>query len=342
MPFAEEFSAVYSGFIKTTLEEAGYEVSRADELISHQNILKDIVRGIGVADLIVADLTSANPNVYYELGLAHALGKKVILLTQEVSEIPFDLQAYRVVEYSTHFAEIDAARKSLREIAEGALSDSAAFGNPISDFLGLSRVSGTDSRAPATETPSDEATGLLDDVVAVEDGFESLSGLVEEINRETEVIGAHTTRTVENLNRLGSGKGGQAREARAMVLALGQKLGDFSSFLEVRNDRYREIASEMRNALESVLASQEPGSDEERKQLGFFLEAMDSSRSQAELAMQGLTELVGVIRATPRLERTYSRAADRTASQLDRYVENLEQTVSMLTRAIEVGKSKLS
>jgi nucleoside 2-deoxyribosyltransferase len=62
--------------------------------------MNDILRSIHEADYIIADLTEQNPNVYYELGLAHATGKPIILITQNIGKLPFDLRHQRVIEYS--------------------------------------------------------------------------------------------------------------------------------------------------------------------------------------------------------------------------------------------------
>ena len=66
MPFDEDFDAVYTDFLTPVLSDHGFEVQRADdiEIESQQNILRDVVRGIAISDLIVADLTAANPNVF--------------------------------------------------------------------------------------------------------------------------------------------------------------------------------------------------------------------------------------------------------------------------------------
>ena len=84
MPFDAEAQPVYDDFICPTLGSLGFDVTRADDLLNQQNILRDILFSIESADLLVADLTDSNSNVYYELGLAHALGKPVILLGQDI------------------------------------------------------------------------------------------------------------------------------------------------------------------------------------------------------------------------------------------------------------------
>ena len=58
-------------------------------------------------------------NVFYELGLAHALKKPVILITQSISDVPFDLKSYRLLEYSTHFGRIEIAKERLNHYADG-------------------------------------------------------------------------------------------------------------------------------------------------------------------------------------------------------------------------------
>ena len=139
MPFAAEFEDVYKYLISEGLESAGYIVKRADDIKSQSNIIGDIVKGITTSDLIVADLTGANPNVYYELGIAHALNKKVILITQEIDDLPFDLRSYRVIGYSVYFAKMNQAKKELSELANEAFNGRLPFGNPVKDFGNINR-----------------------------------------------------------------------------------------------------------------------------------------------------------------------------------------------------------
>ena len=63
-------------------------------------ITRDIWEKINRARFLIADLTGQNPNVFYEVGLAHALGKDVVLLTQTMTDVPFDLKAMRCIVYA--------------------------------------------------------------------------------------------------------------------------------------------------------------------------------------------------------------------------------------------------
>lgn len=99
MPFGGRFDSYYQEIFRPAIEEIGLEARRADDLFRPSNIVKDIWKYTQEAEVILADLTSRNPNVFYELGLAHAISKPVVLVTEDIKEVPFDLQALRVIEY---------------------------------------------------------------------------------------------------------------------------------------------------------------------------------------------------------------------------------------------------
>jgi hypothetical protein len=100
MPFDEAFDDIYKLGIKPACESAEAYCERIDEQIFNENILSRLYNQINKADLIVADMTGRNANVFYETGYAHALNKRVILLTQNADDIPFDLKHYPHIVYS--------------------------------------------------------------------------------------------------------------------------------------------------------------------------------------------------------------------------------------------------
>ena len=95
MPFDGMFQTQYERVIKPAVEAAGLKCIRGDEIYSKPNIMSDIWAAIRSARVIVAELTGRNANVFYEIGLAHAIGKPVILLTRNENDVPFDLRALR-------------------------------------------------------------------------------------------------------------------------------------------------------------------------------------------------------------------------------------------------------
>ena len=72
---------------------------RADELFSTGSVMEQIWEQIRKAKILLADLTGKNPNVFYELGLAHAIGKPVVFTSGNLEDVPFDLRHLRVIIY---------------------------------------------------------------------------------------------------------------------------------------------------------------------------------------------------------------------------------------------------
>ncbi len=99
MPFDKKFEDVYQLGIRAACEAVGAHCERVDEQVFEGGILDRIYNQISRADIIVAEMTDRSPNVFYEVGYAHALGKRAILITQSADSIPFDLQNYPHVIY---------------------------------------------------------------------------------------------------------------------------------------------------------------------------------------------------------------------------------------------------
>lgn len=92
MPFDPRFDDIYRFGIKGAAEDAEAYAERVDEQNFVEGILDRILNQINKADVIVADMTGKNPNVFYEVDYAHALDKIVLLTTQNTDDIPFDLK----------------------------------------------------------------------------------------------------------------------------------------------------------------------------------------------------------------------------------------------------------
>lgn len=99
MPFNQQNNEVYQDFIKGVCEKRGLGCCRSDDTLSSTNIINDIWELINNSELIIADCTGKNPNVFYELGIAHTLGKKVLMVTTDIEDIPFDIRHLRLLKY---------------------------------------------------------------------------------------------------------------------------------------------------------------------------------------------------------------------------------------------------
>lgn len=116
IPFKEQFDDIYELGIKPVMEELGFACERCDEIQHNKGILEVIYERIRKAHIVIGDMTGLNPNVYYEIGYAHALNKQVVLLTQEIQDIPFDLRGYNHINYG---AKITFLKRQLKARIEG-------------------------------------------------------------------------------------------------------------------------------------------------------------------------------------------------------------------------------
>ena len=100
MPFIEEMKPVYEDHIKNVCSNLGLTVARADDFFSTQSVITEIWAAINGSRILIADCTGRNPNVFYEIGVAHTVGRKVILLSQRENDMPFDLVHIRRITYT--------------------------------------------------------------------------------------------------------------------------------------------------------------------------------------------------------------------------------------------------
>lgn len=99
MPFGDFFDKYYSGVYEPAIRAAGMDPVRADGIFKSGQVIEQIWAGVQSSRVLLAELTGKNTNVFYELGLAHALGKPVILVASNIDDVPFDLRHLRVVVY---------------------------------------------------------------------------------------------------------------------------------------------------------------------------------------------------------------------------------------------------
>jgi len=175
---------IYRQMIKPVAEVCGYACKRADELKNGGNITRDIIEQLWQADLVIADLTGRNANVFYELGVRHALFKcGTIPILRDGETLPFDIAPYRTIFYST---ELDGPKRFKAELKEKIFPTidpkNIRTDNPVHDFLG-------DKLQPA-ELKSKELQAELDQnqkrIQALETEKEALKAYWQQNAQKTE------------------------------------------------------------------------------------------------------------------------------------------------------------
>ena len=208
MPFEQEFFDLYEEF-KNRFGET-FDFSHAGDLDNQQSIIKDIVVGIAEADIIIADLTGLNPNVFYELGIAHAMNKKTIIITQNVEDLPFDIKYYRVVQYSFNYKQFLLFMGEMEKLLIGTIAGSVNYGNPVNDFAPKSTVSveipASENATAATNSADEEADeedlGFLDFMANIEERGVLILNEVMAIKDGMEAVSSETNKATTEINRV--------------------------------------------------------------------------------------------------------------------------------------------
>lgn len=114
MPFSREYDTVYEAIVAAA-EEAGGECKRADNVWEHSTIIQDIYSLIHKSAVVVCDFSGKNPNVFYEAGIAHSIGRPVIPIVQHKDDIPFDLQQHRAIIYHNNAEGLETLKARLSD-----------------------------------------------------------------------------------------------------------------------------------------------------------------------------------------------------------------------------------
>lgn len=130
----KRFDGVYRGIIVPAVREAGYEPVREDISATPGSIPKSIVTKLAEAEMVVADLTSINPNVFYELGIRHVFSKTgTVLIMNKGESIPFDNASYRVIQYTNELADLDDIHQQIVAAIKNRENNSDTPDNVVHD-----------------------------------------------------------------------------------------------------------------------------------------------------------------------------------------------------------------
>ena len=101
-PLKKPFYEIYQSHISNVAKKIGFSINRAYEIFGTQLMLANVWESINIASLIIADITDKDPRVMYEIGLAHAIGKPIVIITQEIEDTFFDLGHNEYINYNNN------------------------------------------------------------------------------------------------------------------------------------------------------------------------------------------------------------------------------------------------
>jgi hypothetical protein len=139
---AKRFEHIYTHWIKTAVEDLNLAPElgrigchRADKEVRPGDIIAQVIEALSEADIVIADLTGRNPNVFYELGVRHALRNNTLLIAQDLEDIPFDLRGQRAICYRYDPESLISLKRQLQASLSEMISATTQIDNPVRRFL---------------------------------------------------------------------------------------------------------------------------------------------------------------------------------------------------------------
>ena len=334
MPFQDKFFEVYE-MLKMEFNDS-FEFSNASDEGNQQNILKDIVQPIYEADVIIADLTGLNPNVMYELGLAHSFNKKTITITQDdLSTLPFDLKQYRAKDYSTHFKKFAELIAYLKTNLYGAIDNSVIYGNPVKDFLDSAGIKGVSwfSEEKNVELIDTSEKGYLDFLADIETNTEELSETIDSITLEMKEMNEGISKSASEIERVNKNKGnGTASFVRKETKKAAKYIETFSSKLRIYNTSISDLWDEIENNTIGLLENPFSGKAENRDGLVNYLKSLYGIKAAASGSAKSISELRSKMQSIVGMERSMNQAVRFVNEDLTTYINFTERLCASIDK----------
>jgi len=340
MPYKDEFFQMYET-LKIKLGEK-YTFTHAEEEGNQQNILKDVIQPIYDADLILADLTGLNPNVLYELGIAHTLNKKTIIITKDdVAQLPFDLKQYRAKNYGDHFLKFEEMIKYVETTIEGAITNTITFSNPVTDFLSTSGIKeiNLQSEPNKINITSIESKGFLDYVADLEEDTQQLTAEIADMTSDLGELTNGMNKSTDEINKVKEiGGNGTASFIRKEARKVGTYVERFGSKLQKHNSEYSILWYKIENNINGLLENEYSLKDENKESMIAYIKSLYKMKDSLKNSISSTQSLKNSMLGNKNLERSLTQAIAITDGYLEDYLNIINQMHSSIERIIKKSK----
>lgn len=336
MPFEDKFFDLYKTLKKQF--EKDFLFSHSGDEDNPQNILKDIIQAIYDADIIIANLTGLNPNVFYELGIAHTLKKKVIIVTEDISTLPFDLKSYRAKEYSTHYIKFAEFIEDLKKYMYGAISGEVTYSNPIIDFLNEKEIATTTHQKSEVILLDEESDkGFLDFLAGIEENAKEMTNCINNMSKDmvnmTSGIFASTTE-INRVNRIGGS--GTTTFVRKEAKKVAGYIHTFSTQLRLHNQTYIELWSKIEKDTLGLIENK--FAEQNTESLIIYLKTLKAMQNSIKESCLSIENMKQSSLNNLGMERTLNQAIYLLDEDLENYLKIMGEITSSIDRIFEKSR----
>lgn len=340
MPFADEFFESYEMLKSRFYDE--FDFSHAGDEDNQQNILADIIPPIYNADIVLADLTGLNPNVMYELGIAHSLNKKTIMITRDnLSTLPFDLKQYRAKDYSTHFKKFQELIDYLSKNFHGAVDGSVIFSNPVSDFIDKNHIRPENlfkSDSDSLDIPDGEK-GFLDFLAEIEEDTNNMNNDIASISSGLQTMTSGINRHTNEIKRVENDKSsGKAAFIRKQTQKAADYISTFSKQLNTHTGSIQTLWGQIEKNTLGLLENRYASTPENKEALIAYIKNIGNLKTAIAESNQSVTKMKETSLGNLGIERSLNQSIRFMDQDLSAYLDMTEQMIKSIDRIIDKSR----
>lgn len=322
----EEAIQVLEQVIEPACNALGLDVLRADQITRTGEIPEQIFRQIRDSHIVIADLTGANPNVMYELGLRHTTGKLTIQIGER-ERLPFDISAIRTIMFRrTEGGLVDARRLLIQALANGLQSG----GDPVA----ATRVWFEENQSeiePVVDPEEDvtgetEELGFLEKITNTEEGIAALG---QSLTTATSIIGEVSRIFIDGVEKVSQSNGTSAAKL-AIANRIAALLEDPANRLRIAAAEYSQSVNRMEPGL-AYIFNRLAAEPEQIVESGEFLEQIATLVSAAETTIEGTLNFKETVDAIGNSTRSMRQVNRRVSTTLQSFAETSRQVAGWKT-----------
>ena len=336
MPFEDPFFDVFKMLCREF--EDTFEFRHAGDS-NQQNILRGIMQSIYEADVIVADLTGLNPNVMYELGVAHTFNKKTIVITQDgLGNLPFDIRIYRAVKYSVNSEKFVELLEYMTRYLHGAVTGNIVYDNPVKDFINNNKIDNipwfSDEKIVIEMEYTDK--GFWDFIDGIKKNTEQLTKNSQELTNEMNTTTDRIKKSVEEI-KARTGKRDAAAFYKREMMNVAMYTNSLGSKLKAHNINFANCWDGIEKNIVGLLETNMI--DKENRP--FIIEYIKTLKSFQCIILKNKDVYIALreaILANIGGERTLNKAIHFLDENIQTYIGIIDSTVASIDKIIRKSK----
>ena len=254
-------------------------------------------------------------------------------LPKILRRVPFDLQSYRIITYSTHFAQMNNARQEIQALIENVRTGDVKFGSPVTDFgVSASSLYTDGTQSPVAVSDEQDERGLLDYQIEIEESVETLTRVITGFTEY--LLNPLTLELQSATEQLIDPEKESPQKKRKTMRSLAIEFDKRTSWLQQSNNQYRQALGSMGQSLDAMLSGEfksvEP---EDKAKLAELVQVLGYTEGSAREMRASSSDLVSNMDALPRIEKEFNRSNRLMSIELKTFISNVEQTESVMARA---------